>query len=166
MYESNWNLAQKNLNLGPKTLRKPGIWYLEKSGNPVWEFLKFWPLFMVKHGDFRHWNDPRFAIKQGDFRPKTPSFMEKQLYTLLSGHRFSLQMILKHRNLRLVNTLLCKSDSIMWNHWDLWVKTLLFWFHVSVKCLKKDLSNYDTTRDWKAWNKQPNSYLEEKNLYP
>ncbi len=33
-----WNLAQKTLkknwNLGPKTLRKPGIWYLEKSGNP------------------------------------------------------------------------------------------------------------------------------------
>ncbi len=29
-----WNLAQKNWNLGPKNLRKPGIWYLDKSGNP------------------------------------------------------------------------------------------------------------------------------------
>ncbi len=26
---------KKTLNLGPKTFRKPGIWYLEKSGNPV-----------------------------------------------------------------------------------------------------------------------------------
>ncbi len=25
---------EKNWNLGPKTLRKPGILYLEKSGNP------------------------------------------------------------------------------------------------------------------------------------
>ncbi len=34
MYESTWNLAEKTWNLGPKTLRKPGIWYLKKSGNP------------------------------------------------------------------------------------------------------------------------------------
>ncbi len=26
---------EKTWNLGPKTLRKPGIWYLEKSGNPA-----------------------------------------------------------------------------------------------------------------------------------
>ncbi len=26
---------EKNWNLGPKTLRKPGIWYLVKSGNPA-----------------------------------------------------------------------------------------------------------------------------------
>ncbi len=26
---------EKTWNLGPKTLRKPGIWYLEKCGNPV-----------------------------------------------------------------------------------------------------------------------------------
>ncbi len=25
---------ENNWNLGPKTLRKIGIWYLEKSGNP------------------------------------------------------------------------------------------------------------------------------------
>ncbi len=25
---------EKNWNLGPKNLRKPGIWYLDKSGNP------------------------------------------------------------------------------------------------------------------------------------
>ncbi len=35
LYESTWNLAQKIWNLRPKTLRKPGIWNLEKSGNPV-----------------------------------------------------------------------------------------------------------------------------------
>ncbi len=27
---------EKTWNLGPKTLRNPGIWYLEKSGNPVY----------------------------------------------------------------------------------------------------------------------------------
>ncbi len=26
-------ILEKALNLGPKALRKPGIWYLEKSGN-------------------------------------------------------------------------------------------------------------------------------------
>ncbi len=39
LYESIGNLVQNNLeknwNLGPKTLRKPGIWYFEKGGNPV-----------------------------------------------------------------------------------------------------------------------------------
>ncbi len=27
--------VEKIWNLGPKTLRKPGIWYLEKGGKPV-----------------------------------------------------------------------------------------------------------------------------------
>ncbi len=31
-----WQInIEKTWNLGPKTLIKPGIWYLEKSGNPV-----------------------------------------------------------------------------------------------------------------------------------
>ncbi len=32
------NNLENTWNLGPKTLRKPGIWYLEKSGNPAFEY--------------------------------------------------------------------------------------------------------------------------------
>ncbi len=84
------------------------------------------------------------------------------LVTLLSGYRFSWQMILKYRTLRLENRPYCvKSDPIMWNHRDFWVKHPFFGFigpWRPMKCLKKKrfpwisgrwyiphLSNYDTT---------------------
>ncbi len=46
---------EKNLNLGPKTLIKPGIWYLEKSGIPKYILIdnviyKHFLLYMINIG--------------------------------------------------------------------------------------------------------------------
>ncbi len=97
---------------------KAGTYHSSDNWKPhlfLRHFVKFWPLFTVKHGDFRHWNDPHYGQNKGISDRKDP-FSQK--------NRFSLQMILKHRTLTLVNTPYCvESDPVMWNHRYFWVKT-------------------------------------------